>query len=268
LWGSFFISIEGISLNFDELCQLRGEGVREKYLTGFALIVAILFVITSWALMIQSIGVDDPSKATIVGGILSMFGGLLGAIGAYFIAVQQINKQKEILEKKDVEENRAFIILEEFNAKPGLENVITNSESRLMSNEVYEENRRKNKDDSIPFYRVRHVGKSEIIIDCKIEINYDIEKHITVPKETIYLHVIEKGTEIFLPLAFADNETTSYPRLVKIYYKTMKNESILFEYNLFENIQKNILLRPEEGHLIINEIKLQKANWILPAKRR
>lgn len=79
----------------------------EKLLQGFAFITAIIFVITIWALSIQFIGVDNTSKATIIGGVLSMIGGMVGAFSAYFIARMQLTKQLDLQDEKD----RARIIM-------------------------------------------------------------------------------------------------------------------------------------------------------------
>jgi hypothetical protein len=50
----------------------------------------------------QVFGIQNVEKATIIGGILSMVGGFSGALGAYFVASYQMNKQIEH-EKKKVE---------------------------------------------------------------------------------------------------------------------------------------------------------------------
>lgn len=240
--------------------------MREKILGGFALTMALLFVVTIWALLVQFLDVHNVEKATITGGILSMLGGIVGAMGAYFIAVHQINKEKEALEKSDIEANRSFIILDEFSAKPKLRNVITNSESKVLSTSAYEENREKYPDDMIPFYRIRHAGKSELILDCKVEINFDVNMHQSVSNETFYIHLIEKGTEIFIPLNLADEEDVSYPESLKLTYKTMKDETILFDYNVKAGYIKHILLDEVGGQSLMHEMKMQKANWVLPAK--
>ncbi|MFJ3386638.1 hypothetical protein [Lysinibacillus sp. NPDC086135] len=51
------------------------------------------------AIAFQVIGEDSPNKASIIGGILSMIGGALGALGAYIVATYQMNKQFENHEK-------------------------------------------------------------------------------------------------------------------------------------------------------------------------
>lgn len=77
--------------------------MRGKVLEGFALVTAIIFVITIWALLVQFIGVNDNNKATIMGGALSMIGGMVGAFSAYFIAKMQMTKQLDLQYKKEEE---------------------------------------------------------------------------------------------------------------------------------------------------------------------
>lgn len=61
----------------------------------FCFLTAIIFVVTLYALTFQIIGVDTSNKATIFSGVMSMIGGFAGALGAYFVASNQMNKQFE-----------------------------------------------------------------------------------------------------------------------------------------------------------------------------
>lgn len=58
-----------------------------------------IFLFGIIAITFQVIGEDSPNKASIIGGILSMIGGAIGAMGAYIVATYQMNKQSEIQEK-------------------------------------------------------------------------------------------------------------------------------------------------------------------------
>ncbi|MFB7159561.1 hypothetical protein [Lysinibacillus sp. NPDC056232] len=62
-------------------------------------IFAGVFLFGILAIAFQVIGEDSPNKASIIGGILSMIGGALGALGAYIVATYQMNKQFENHEK-------------------------------------------------------------------------------------------------------------------------------------------------------------------------
>ncbi|MBM7678957.1 hypothetical protein [Gracilibacillus alcaliphilus] len=82
--------------------------IKEKLLTGLSLIVAVCFTAFIWGLTIQSVGIDSVNKATIIGGILSMFGGMVGAFSAYFISRFQLTKQMDLQDQKD----RSRVLLE------------------------------------------------------------------------------------------------------------------------------------------------------------
>ncbi|WP_163536263.1 hypothetical protein [Gracilibacillus sp. YIM 98692] len=84
------------------------EDIKERILTGIALILSFCFAVSIWALTIQYIGVDDPNKATIISGLLSMLGGMVGAFAAYLIARAQITEQLDLQDKKD----RSRVLLE------------------------------------------------------------------------------------------------------------------------------------------------------------
>ncbi|MEF7494523.1 hypothetical protein V4V34_08045 [Lysinibacillus sphaericus] len=62
-----------------------------------------IFLFGIIAITFQVIGEDSPNKASIIGGILSMLGGAIGAFGAYFIARMQMTKQLDLQYKKERE---------------------------------------------------------------------------------------------------------------------------------------------------------------------
>ncbi len=64
-------------------------------------IFAGVFLFGIIAVTFQVIGEDSPNKASIIGGILSMIGGAIGALGAYIVAAYQMNKQIEYEKKKE-----------------------------------------------------------------------------------------------------------------------------------------------------------------------
>ncbi|MEY9975749.1 hypothetical protein [Lysinibacillus sp. RC79] len=60
-----------------------------------------IFLFGIMAITFQVIGEDSSNKASIIGGILSMIGGAIGALGAYIVATYQMNKQIEHEKKKE-----------------------------------------------------------------------------------------------------------------------------------------------------------------------
>ncbi|MGE8036806.1 hypothetical protein [Lysinibacillus sp. NPDC093692] len=73
-------------------------------------IFAGVFLFGIIAIAFQVIGEDSPNKASIIGGILSMIGGALGALGAYIVATYQMNKQFEYEKKKEETQRKAVIV--------------------------------------------------------------------------------------------------------------------------------------------------------------
>ncbi|WP_347722517.1 hypothetical protein [Lysinibacillus capsici] len=78
--------------------------MKKKSITIILLITIGLFLIVLYASIIQVFGIQSDDKATIIGGVLSMIGGALGALGAYVVATYQMNKQIE--HEKQKEKNR------------------------------------------------------------------------------------------------------------------------------------------------------------------
>lgn len=91
-----------------------------KVLTITALITALLFVTSIFFLTIQVYNNSGTDSATILSGVLSMFGGALGALGAYFVATHQTKKQFEkedrdrALELRIEKLNEALMITNDF----------------------------------------------------------------------------------------------------------------------------------------------------------
>jgi len=64
-----------------------------RYLEIIIAVIIILFCISLYALIIQAFAIESDDTATILSGVLSMIGGSIGALGAYFVATNQMKKQ-------------------------------------------------------------------------------------------------------------------------------------------------------------------------------
>jgi hypothetical protein len=80
----------------------------QRMFIGLSLLLPFGVAASIWALAIQSIDVDSSNKATIISGVLSMLGGMVGAFSAYLIAREQITKQLVLQDQKD----RSRVLLE------------------------------------------------------------------------------------------------------------------------------------------------------------
>lgn len=76
--------------------EIGGVLVFNKVSIVVLIATIIVFLIAIYASILQVFGIDNANKATIIGGILSMIGGALGALGAYLVARNQIEKEKKI----------------------------------------------------------------------------------------------------------------------------------------------------------------------------
>ncbi|MGE7667422.1 hypothetical protein ACQKMN_17110 [Ureibacillus composti] len=88
-------------------------------------VVIIVFSIALYALILLVFGIESDDKANIISGILGMTGGVIGAIGAYFVATYQMSKQFEF--ERNKEEKQKLEIIEQ-----------TLKKLELLNNEVIE----------------------------------------------------------------------------------------------------------------------------------
>ena len=88
--------------------------------TFLVLIFIIVFFLIDFYDLMQMFEIQSEDKATIIGGILSMFGGIVGALGAYFVASMQIKKQfskqdtDRVIELRILKLNETLEITNEF----------------------------------------------------------------------------------------------------------------------------------------------------------
>lgn len=80
-----------------------------KIVIVILLLSIIGFLIALYALLIQVFGIQSTEKATIISGLLSMIGGAIGALGAYFVASSQMDKQFEHEKKKEERQRKETI---------------------------------------------------------------------------------------------------------------------------------------------------------------
>lgn len=80
--------------------------MNNKSVITLLLISIIGFLIAVYASLMQVFGIQSVEKATIISGVLSMIGGFAGALGAYFVASNQMNKQFQKQDKDRVIELR------------------------------------------------------------------------------------------------------------------------------------------------------------------
>lgn len=81
-----------------------------KVLEVILCIFAGIFLFGTIAITVQVIGDDSSNKASIIGGILSMIGGAIGALGAYAVASHQMSKQIEHEKKKEERQKKENIL--------------------------------------------------------------------------------------------------------------------------------------------------------------
>ncbi len=93
---------------------ILGENEVRKAMEIILCVFIIIFLSGIFAITFQVIGEDSTNKSTIIGGILSMLGGAIGAFGAYFVARMQMTKQLDLQYNKEREKMIVEIKINKF----------------------------------------------------------------------------------------------------------------------------------------------------------
>ncbi|RDV26298.1 hypothetical protein [Lysinibacillus capsici] len=183
-----------------------------------------VFLFGIFAITFQVIGGDSSNKAAIIGGILSMFGGLIGAFGAYFIAKWQMNV---LLERQYEKEKSKFTWEIKVNKKLEVISILNNKINEL---------------DLFRKEFLSHNSTVRIYLRKMIKENPDI-KAITLPQG--YIEECEKFLDMITNFALTFQILFSY--------KSFYSKDFL---NLLEKLDKDLL---QSYKIIIKDIS--KNDW-------
>ncbi|OME45309.1 hypothetical protein BSK59_32935 [Paenibacillus odorifer] len=206
---------------------------------------------------------------------LGFLGSYLGVIGAIYLALFQIRKQREYDEKRDKEYNRSYVDMHEFQAPMMLEDVKTHENSRIINTPGYKhlldiipEKRYKN--TKVSYYKLAHFGNSEVIVDCKFqtEVRFKSEDTWVFEKIEVNIGAIEKGVEIYIPLVPMNiqmGEEMMHDDAV-FTYTTSKNERMKLSHNLITQKDELIVIHTDAKIEVLYEYDLNGVEWIYPNK--
>ncbi|MCP1144866.1 hypothetical protein [Lysinibacillus endophyticus] len=236
-----------------------------KFITSTLLICVVIFLISLYALIVQTFDVKSENLATIISGILGMLGGIIGAFGAYFAARYQIKKQKEEFEEREKINARPTIACFEFKGPTRLANVNMHENARLLATKFYEDNKHL---PYFSFYELKVLGKTSSIFDCKLKVTMD-NVHGENSIIEAYLGIMENNVEVFIPLPFIylqrENEYLSYTHMVELEYETSNGEKIRYVYNSTEGYERYFIIENNQ-EILLKDIELFGSEWLLPGR--
>lgn len=210
------------------------------------------------------------------GDWLSFLGSYLGIIGAILIAVVQMRNQKKRDHLVDLESKRAFIVVTDFTANMQLHNIDTHADSRIIHTPGYlnlkSRFRRDEQQRSIQtcFLNISHYGNSDVILDCRIQVDYGENKINKKHRIDINIGVVQKGIEVFIPLVppGSDLKGEVLIDLIQIDYKTLMNEQMRYVINHLTNKEMYIVIDDIGNETILFQHDITVANWTLPNKSK
>jgi hypothetical protein len=201
------------------------------------------------------------------GDWLGFFGSYFGLLGAFAIASMQFNKQKTKEDQSDIINNRSFMAVHEFQAPIGIKRIKTHENSRIIETDEYIEFQKwieesKYSISNISYYKLMQFGLSEVIFDCEFILNIrsvDGKRNFRIG---VNLGVIEKGIEIFIPVAIKNEQVVLIDSIL-IEYTTMKGERIRFVHDLINKVETHSSITFNKP---IMEYNIQGSKWIYPNK--
>ncbi|GIO03003.1 hypothetical protein J5TS2_36710 [Brevibacillus halotolerans] len=200
---------------------------------------------------------------------LSFLGSYLGLIGAIVIAVYTIQKQKEQTERKEIEDNRSYIVVHDFNAPLKLKNVITNENSRIVETEGYKDLKdRVSSSENVPvsYLKISQFGNPELIINCQIHIDCRVDVSFEKYEINVNLGSFEKGAEIFIPLLPPGLKMGQEVLLDKavIEYTTLKQERLQLIHDPLNKKETLNLISNNRIDKVLYEFEMNQVEWTYP----
>lgn len=231
-----------------------------------ALITALLFVVAIFFLTVQVYNNSGTDSATILSGVLSMFGGAFGAFGAYLVARHQINNERKNFEERSLKKARPTIICLEYLGEADLKNTRMHNNARLIETDFYKKIPDKSK--FIRFFEIRHIGNRSHILSCEINVSMDTNMHSEADSKIYtYMGAVERDVEIFIPLpsVFDGENSYSYTLQVTVVFETMENEKIEYINDIKNGIEQYYLISNQKRKLI-KKVNFERGQWIMPGR--
>lgn len=142
-----------------------------KYYTVLTIISVFIFVVSLLAMVVQEVLGDSTNLASIIGGILSMIGGISGALGAYFASVNQTRKEFERRDNELKKLSRPIINCAELHyVNENLSNIKYPDYAILLSDQSFINGNPKNK---MPLYIIQFLGNFKLVLNVEITIVMD-----------------------------------------------------------------------------------------------
>lgn len=199
----------------------------------------------------------------------SYIGSIIGGLTAFFIAYFQIEKQKKLNNEKELQDNRSYIIAEEFVAPIDLSNTKHKEFSRIILNNYYEKfksnfTNTQLKTKNIPYYKISHSGTPEIILDCSVEFKLaEDEEYKKTYEVKSHIGIFDKNIDVFIPLVKVKDGNV-YVRSVKVEYFTIKGEKMQYFVDVDKQEERHILFSKDNLEITLFQFKLNSSNWIIP----
>ncbi|HBJ01809.1 MAG TPA: hypothetical protein DDY89_15245 [Lysinibacillus sp.] len=225
-------------------------------------VVAAVFTISLYAMIIQLIPVASDNKATIIAGVLGMIGGFAGAMGAFLAALHQINTQQLIRDEEMKKNSRPMINCTELhNVNEDLSNIKYSDFAILLSDiSIF----RGSKLVKCPFYVIQFIGSFKIVINVEITILMDDGVERTYP-----IGGIKQDNEILLRVPITEDETSiksegSTDKII-ISYITEKQEKIKYVYDN-TNLNERYYLVENGNELLLDKFDFKAGTWQIPGR--
>jgi hypothetical protein len=204
---------------------------------------------------------------------LGFLGNYLGFLGAFSIAIMQFKNQKQRDEKQDVENNRSYIILHDFQAPIKLSKVKMHENSRLLETKGYKwllERVNKSEYDYVKasFLKISQFGNSQVILDCNILVSYKDEEGNSLPELNIQTGVIEQDIEVFIPVVPQGIGIGKQVELqmIVVEYTTLMNERLRYVQDFNKEKEYHSIVKKDGKDEVLFEHSLVGSRWTYPNK--
>ncbi|MEC2157669.1 hypothetical protein [Virgibacillus halodenitrificans] len=198
------------------------------------------------------------------------FGAIIGGLTAFLL----LQLKRDDGKKVEARNSRSFVYIEEYYGHYRLRGAKLQGDAKLIETEEYKYLIREKTQEELDggyltFYKIGHKGYGETIFNCVVTFKFhgiDEKQNKHPIQKRCNLPMLSKEEEIYVPFAYSGYNQFEM-NCISITYKTMANETIIFEHNLDDTIEIYYTTEVTNANKIL-VAPIKKISWSFPMQHK